>query len=40
MLASRSSSTTQQSGAGKLIKVVVGGKPQERGKPTSHVNCK
>jgi hypothetical protein len=31
----------QQSGAGKFVKVVVGGKLHRRGgRPTSHVNCK
>jgi hypothetical protein len=31
----------QQPGAGKLIKVVVGGKLHRRGgRPTSHGNCK
>jgi hypothetical protein len=32
---------TQQPGAGKLVKVAVGGKLHRRGgRPTSHVNCK
>jgi hypothetical protein len=31
----------QQPGAGKLVKVAVGGKLHRRGgRPTSHVNCK
>jgi hypothetical protein len=34
MLAGRSSSTTQQSGAGKLVKVAVGGKFHRRGGKT------
>jgi hypothetical protein len=37
----RSGGTAQQSGAGKLVKVAVGGKLHRRGRrPTSHVNCK
>jgi hypothetical protein len=38
MLASRSSSTTQKSGAGKLVKVAVGGKLHRRGGKT-HFPC-
>jgi hypothetical protein len=34
MAAGRSSSTTQQSGAGKLVKVAVGGKLHRRGGKT------
>jgi hypothetical protein len=34
MLAGRSSSTTQQSGVGKLVKAAVGGKLHKRGRKT------
>jgi hypothetical protein len=34
MMAGRSSSTAQQSGAGKLVKAVVGGKLHRRGGKT------
>jgi hypothetical protein len=41
MVAGRSSSTAQKSEAGKLVKVVMGGKLHRRGgRPTSHMNCK
>jgi hypothetical protein len=40
-VAGRCSSTTQPSGAGKLVKVVVGGKLHRRGgRPKSHVSFK
>jgi hypothetical protein len=38
MLAGRNSSTAQQSGAGKLVKAVVGGKLHRRGGKT-HFPC-
>jgi hypothetical protein len=40
MVAGRSSSTAQESGSGKPVKVVVGGKLHRRGgRPISHMNC-
>jgi hypothetical protein len=41
MAAGRNSSTTQKSGAEKLVKVEVGEELHRRGRrPTFHMNCK